>query len=191
MQYIKFPLLDGTLLYRSSIMKESIGSQRLALIALIVSILSCVAGYLAIPKIQKLIGLDLPLKNPCADYGIKAISPLNGEEVSEEFQLSGTYTNKPPAGHILTFVIPSRENEYWPMYEVQLDQSNKSWTGQCDLRGESPKEAYCAVVLVGNAGRLMFDQYWKVGNERDAWVPLDKLPDDAGVCDKVFVQRTR
>ena len=166
-------------------------TNKIAAIALIISLFACIAAWIAIPRISNAIGLDDSPQNRCADYGIKIVSPRDGEEVQEVFQVSGTYINKPPQEYILTYTTTTGKNQFWPQYEVQLNESKQSWVGQCDLRGEPPREAYCAVVVVGDAGRAMFDYYWKVGNEQDVWVPFDKVTDDTEVCDIVYVKRTK
>jgi hypothetical protein len=126
----------------------------------------------------------------CAEYGIQITSPRETDNVPEEFQIAGTYTKQPPEGRVILYFLSTDLKWYWPEGEVKFDPVDKRWTGDFNIRGTPPMEAWAEVVLVGEAGRMIYDYYWNNGLKHDVWEPFEKLTPDVEVCDRVYLKRT-
>jgi len=127
----------------------------------------------------------------CADYGIEIVSPQDGADVSERFQISGIYATKPPDGLVRLYSTSTDRKYHWPQDIVQIDPLDKIWKGNSSLLGDPPLEIFVTVAIVGNSGRILYDYYWKNGINDNYWSPLEKITDDTEICDQVFVQRAK
>lgn len=136
-------------------------------------------------------GVATPLS--CDEYGIKIVTPKDGENVSTEFEIIGSYEKQPPEGHLLIYLSLSDKQVYWPVSIIQYDKKNKTWSGFGRLVGNSPTEGFFSVALVGDDGRTLYDYSWKVGmqiGDPQSWVPIDHLTDDTDICKKILVKHT-
>jgi hypothetical protein len=127
----------------------------------------------------------------CDDYGIRIVSPQDGDQVPEKFQVAGTYQQQPPEGRLVIYLSPKDGKTFWPDSIAQYNTDNKTWNGDAWLLGNNvPIDGYILVALVGESGRTLYDYYWKVGRTSDRWVSLDKLTEDAVICAKVYIRRS-
>lgn len=127
----------------------------------------------------------------CDSYGLRIDAPRPGEEIDEEYQVSGVYLKKPPKGtHIQLFHAPPDEDSYWPMMEarVTFDEVNKTWHTPAWSGGvPGPREVMVAVM--GEAGQALCKYYYKVGKETGRWPSITTLTPDIIPCDRVSVVR--
>ena len=127
----------------------------------------------------------------CDDYGIKIVSPQDGDEVTEKFQVTGTYQQQPPEGRMVIYLSPKDGKTFWPDSIVQYNADNRTWEGDAWLIGNNtPLDGNILIALVGEPGRTLYDYYWKVGRTSDTWVSLDRLTEDTVICAKVYVRRS-
>jgi len=122
-------------------------------------------------------------------YGLKILSPAEGSEVGEWFDVSGTYSSLPPKNAARLLNKSPHALGYWPQSVVRLDTQTRTWTGRFHLGGKPPEVGRIVVAVVGKAGASLWEYYQKVGNETGRWPTIQNLTDDVQECDEVRVTK--
>jgi hypothetical protein len=122
------------------------------------------------------------------DYGIKIISPQDGDSVSGPVPVLGTFVIEPPDEGVQLFNISPDQRHYWPQgpQNIKIDPVKKTWSGKSWVLGDT----FIMVAIIGKAGRVLCDYYLKVGRETGSWPPLEQLTDDIYECDRIWVRKT-
>ncbi len=120
----------------------------------------------------------------CEGYGITIVSPKPGEVVQSDSLVEGTYSTMPPEGHLVLYSTELDRADYWPLYEIHFDTLNKKWVGNLGRISEGGRHIV-VVAIVGDSGRILYDQYWRVAREAGVWKPLQRLTEDTVICDAV------
>lgn len=118
------------------------------------------------------------------DYGLRIEKPEDNAEVGEWFDVSGAYTELPPRGSARLFNRSPLDAGYWPQSIVEFDTAAKTWRGEFHLGADPPEEGQIVLAVVGESTRILWDYYWKVGEETGEWPPIEELPEDVFVCDE-------
>ena len=124
-------------------------------------------------------------------YGIRIEHPVNNHTVHGGFvEITGCYKRKPPGKSLRLFVLAEDRVRYWPHHIVeQFDEDNRKWFAHVSLEGGSGEKygVYIVAALVGQAGAILWDYYYKVGTSKDVWEPLNPLPPDVIECDEIYI----
>lgn len=120
-------------------------------------------------------------------YGIKILSPINGDVRSGRIEVSGIFEMKPSDLNVYLLIASPDGLEYWPQDVIQFDEENKCWQGFVGLYERPSREARIVVASVGEAGKVLFDYFKRVGQETGNYPPILKLPSDVVKIDEVRV----
>jgi hypothetical protein len=135
--------------------------------------------------------INHPQSIACTDYGIKVTSPVQGAAMGGEFDVSGSYTARPPENSIVLIYASPTGQEYWPQSIAQIDPTYKTWSGKFLIAGSPPQQAAIIVAIMGTSGRALFDYYMKVGRETGNTPAITRLTDDVVECARISVVRTK
>jgi hypothetical protein len=127
--------------------------------------------------------------NPCETFDLQILSPKEGEIISGETSIMGTFENIPTADDFQLFVrTNSQPYEYWPKGRVFLiiDTDKKTWEWTGDL-GITQDSSTIIVSVIGNAGRALTDYFVEVGYWTGLYPGIKELTPDIIECDRITV----
>jgi hypothetical protein len=135
------------------------------------------------------------------DYGFKITSPRDNADVSNEFELEGTYETKPPEEvPIRSFVFSSTSGCYWPSSRpVVYNETAKRWSVTVRLGGNIGDKKLIGLALLGKNAQLACRYYDDVSGKivalrrqynAETGIPgIPGKPSDWKECDRVGVRR--
>lgn len=128
------------------------------------------------------------------DYGIKIVSPKDGDEIGELIEVTGVYAIMPPPKNLRLFTVnPERTNygeRFWPQ-EIVIDffPETKTWRAKVIIGG-GPSEIKWGIIaaIVGPSTIVLWDFYYKVGPKM-GWWDFEGWPADTKICHRIRVNR--
>lgn len=123
-------------------------------------------------------------------YGVKIISPKEGDQVSEWVEVTGIYSIKPPLETLRLFTTDSSKTQngerYWPQEIVRLfDEDNRTWQAKINIGNPDPNKQWSIVVgIVGQPTITLWNYYYKVG-PKIGWWDFEGWPSDSKVCHRI------
>lgn len=118
-------------------------------------------------------------------YGLKITHPAEGAKVRDWFEVRGTFDTLPPKGAARLFNKSPAGFGYWSQDIVEIDAKTKTWKGRAHLGANPPEEGIIIIAVVGKAGSVLWDYYYKAGTETQNWPTIATLTDDIVECDHV------
>jgi hypothetical protein len=129
------------------------------------------------------------------DYGIKIISPKDGEVVGKLIEVLGVFSVMPSPERLRLFTVcPSKTRygeRYWP-HEVVKDFSSETniWRTKVNIQNDpSDTEWGIIAAIVGQSTIALWNFYYKVGPTIGWWDFEDWPKDDTKICHRIRVLR--
>jgi hypothetical protein len=128
------------------------------------------------------------------DYGIRIVSPNDGEGVREWIEVTGVYSIMPPPKTLRLFIVNPERSKYgerfWPQ-EIVTDffPETKTWRAKVHI-GDGPSEIKWGIIaaIVGPSTIVLWDYYYKVG-PAIGWWNFEGWPTDNKICHRIQVKR--
>lgn len=118
-------------------------------------------------------------------YGIKIIFPPDGERLDKDFELIGTYKEKPPDEGAALFSIGLDKHYYFKDY-VKFETNTKRWSARVSF-GETPGRRIILVVILGRAGQALVRYWHRVIRDHGSHSAIEALTPDILECDRVTI----
>lgn len=135
-------------------------------------------------KYRDMTGTSVPkAEELCNDYKIKITDAKPNQANKEELMVYGTYKSKPKNENIYIFIVEPNGQGYWPQNQVSFNPMNNTWSSKAYFSDNAPPDTYIIAAIVGEAGRVLVDYYYKVGKEA-RWTFIDRLTNDIIECDR-------
>lgn len=129
-------------------------------------------------------GTSVPkAEESCNNYGIKITDAKPNQAEKEKLTVYGIYKSKPKKENIYLFVVEPNGQGYWPQNPVNFNSMNNTWSSDVHSSDNAPPETYIIAAIVGEAGQVLVDYYYKVGKET-RWTFIDRLTNDIIECDR-------
>jgi hypothetical protein len=95
------------------------------------------------------------------EYGLKITSPGENANVPEEFDVQGTYEDKPPPNvSIRVFVHSPTSGRYWPTRSpIIFDQPGRRWSVTVRTGGSAGEIKYIGIAVLGKNAQLLCKHY--------------------------------
>lgn len=127
------------------------------------------------------------------DYGIRIISPVNGENCDVGIEVIGQYKVQPPPETLRLFAVHPRKNQYgdriWPQEIVrEFSFEEKTWRAKVNIGGGQLEGWKIIPAVVGESTIVLWNYYYKVGKEV-GWWEIDGWPQDVKKYPEVSVNR--
>ena len=121
--------------------------------------------------------------------GLKITNPESGQAVGDrDFPVEGRFDKRPSSGTFRVFITNLAGTKIWPQKEVEFHPEKHTWKTEATLLDEPPNKAYILIAKFGDVGKLLYDYYSEVGDQKDVWIPLFGLTPDTEICDRVLVR---
>lgn len=127
------------------------------------------------------------------NYGIKIVTPENGDKVGETIRIRGVY-NELPIGSTLQIFTISKDRQYRPQQEarVTVDKNSKEWRASlsaASIEMETGKSKTIGIALMGDAGDALCEYFWKAGHLAKQYPGIEKLTPDIIFYGEVVVSK--
>lgn len=128
-------------------------------------------------------------ENHCDTYGFKIISPIQGQIMSGEILVEGTYEVEPPKEEMLLYVVNRENNLFWPKSRdgFVIDPVNLRWKWRGDLGLSPGSEAFVGIAVIDLNGQTLTDYFEKAGQEFGGFPGIEKFTDDFHECYRVLI----
>jgi hypothetical protein len=128
------------------------------------------------------------------DYGIKIITPQDGQHVGEYIDVAGVYKIMPPPKTLRLFTVnPDKTSigeRFWPQEIVTVFNSeSKTWTARINIGDPTPNKKWAVIAsIVGPSTIILWDYYYKVG-PIVKWWDFEGWPPESRICHRINVSR--
>ena len=119
----------------------------------------------------------------CDKYGIKIISPMNGEAFPINGTIKGIYSEKPENAEIWIFTLyrNGKNVDYRPR-AIAILRDDGTWVSEPNHAGEIGNKAELVPFIVGKDGKILINYHLMTSKETGKWFAITELPSDVIPC---------